>query len=34
MELTVPLTLGFHDVTVNGDVAWKLNALLRRDWCG
>ena len=29
MELTIPLTFGFHDVTVYGDVALKLNTLLR-----
>ena len=29
MELTVPLTFGFHEDTVNGLVALKLNALSR-----
>ena len=27
MELTTPLTFGFHEVTLNGEAAPKLNAL-------
>ena len=29
MELAIPLTFGFHEVTVYGAVALKLNALFR-----
>jgi len=29
IELTTPLTIGFHVVTVNGDVARKLKMLFR-----